>query len=183
MRNLISWKPIYFHLSLQSGVLAFVLTKTEHSNIENSLSKKLHQEEDEHKGVFFFFLLLTPFLALRSLSVVWFFLLCSYWLRFLLLTESGKQDGKSVESLRQKKEGAEEENSNETWHRGLILSGKSKGCAHGDKLGCPQASHRFKVKYTILWAQDCRKVWKMHSWSWLKKSNLCTWFRWKCSFM
>lgn len=50
---------------------------------------------------FFFLLLLTPFLALRSLSVVWFFLLCSYWLRFLLLMESGKQNGKSVESLRQ----------------------------------------------------------------------------------
>lgn len=51
MRNLISWKAIYFHLSLQSGVQAFVLT-AEHSNIENSLSKKLHHEEDEHKGAF-----------------------------------------------------------------------------------------------------------------------------------
>lgn len=51
MRNLISWKPIYSHLSPQSGVQAFVLT-AEHSNIENSLSKKLHHEEDEHKGAF-----------------------------------------------------------------------------------------------------------------------------------
>lgn len=74
MRNLISWKPIYFHLSLQSGVQAFVLM-AEHSNIENSLSKKLHHEEDEHKGAFFHFL--TPFLALRSMRIVWIFLLCS----------------------------------------------------------------------------------------------------------
>lgn len=59
MRNLISWKPIYFHLSLQSGVQAFVLT-AEHSNIGNSLSKKLHHEEDEHKGAFF------PFNAIFS---------------------------------------------------------------------------------------------------------------------
>lgn len=62
MRNLISWKPIYFHLSLRSGVEPFVLTTTEHSNIENSLSKKLHHEEDEHKGAFLPFLM--PFLAL-----------------------------------------------------------------------------------------------------------------------
>lgn len=61
MRNLISWKPIYFHLSLQSGVQAFVLTTTEHSNIENSLPKKPHHEEDEHKGAFNLF---KTFLAL-----------------------------------------------------------------------------------------------------------------------
>lgn len=94
MRNLISWKPIYFHLSLQSEVRAFVLTKTEHSNIENSLSKKLHHEEDEHKGVFFFSLL-KPFLVLRSLCVVRYFLLC-YRLSFLLLRESGKKNDKNV---------------------------------------------------------------------------------------
>lgn len=31
-----------------------------------------------------------------------------------------------------------EVSSNETWRRGLILSGHSGGCAHGDKLVCSQ---------------------------------------------
>lgn len=56
-----------------------------------------------------------PFLALRSLCIVWFFLLRSYWLGFLLLSEGRKQNGKSVliKNLRQKQ--GKEEESNETW--------------------------------------------------------------------
>lgn len=86
MRNLISRKPIYFHLSLQSGVQAFVLTKTEHSNIENSLSKKLHHEEDEHKGVFFF-----PFNAIFS---TWVLMYCLFFLIVLILTRFSSAEGK-----------------------------------------------------------------------------------------
>lgn len=54
MTNLISWK----HLSLQwcTGICA---DKDRHSNIENSLSNKLHHEEDEH-----------TFLAFRSSCIV-----------------------------------------------------------------------------------------------------------------
>lgn len=62
MRNLISRKPIYFHLLFGSaGLQSPGLTK--HSSVESSLSEKLHHEEDEHKAsvfssfLFFFFLL------------------------------------------------------------------------------------------------------------------------------
>lgn len=84
MKNLISWKPIYFHLSLQSGVQAFVLTTTEHSNIENSLPKKPCHEEDEHKGAFNLF---NTFLALVLVY-------CLHFLIVLILTWLSSAGGK-----------------------------------------------------------------------------------------